>query len=742
MPSLFNRVAGKGASSRRGPRKVSALGKKQLRNMAEMLDSFETSGQGWFWATDGSGRITYITDLAAERLGLNYKTAVGQLMADFLVPDSSDFEEDDREREERPLSFTFNTHNSISQLTVKLVDAEKEEWWELSGNPQFDGRGQFLGYRGSAKDVTEERERRREVAKLSQFDPLTGLANRRRVKTIITTTLAKFRNSKRSCSLIKLSLDRFKHINDTLGFQAGDELLKQTAGRLKRLVGSKGELARLVSDEFLIVLPDLDDRGELGEFVQNAIQMVSQPYSVNGVRAIVGASAGVATAPYDGVDTQEILNAVDLAINEAKDSRANYRFFSTELKDAARRRRQIEEDLRDAVVSRELVMHYQPIVEAGTHKLKCLEALMRWEHPERGMISPGVFIPIAEELGLIKEMGDWAIGESCRQAQEWPVELRVAVNVSAIQFMDEDFTKVVERALEESKLKPSRLELEITESVFMGDQGKAQRTFNDLKALGVRLALDDFGTGYSSLSYLRNAPFDKIKIDQSFVRRCTEDDNNNTAIINSIISLAESLKMETVAEGVETKDELKLVEELGAASIQGRLFSLAMSHEELVERIESAELTYEPNGPERHRADRRTEYRRIALIHDDHRYTVVLRNLSKSGALVEGLLDVPVGTDVVLDLGGGQLTVATVRRSGSFSQGVEFETPLISDGADGLCTRHRVSPYQIEAAGRPLSSLPDDPYAALREIQSNGFIQQRPPAFREVEIKGFRAEAA
>lgn len=741
MPGLFETFAGRGDVSRRGPARLGVIGRRRMRAMAEMLHSFECAGLGWFWATDKSGHLTYISDLAAERLGLETKQAIGQPITDLLEPDSFDFE-DETAVGNRPLSFTLNKHNPISQLIVKVVGSKDEEWWELAGQPQFDRSGQFTGYRGSAKDITEERNRQYEAAKLSQFDPLTGLANRRRIKTLLSSTLAKFRNAKRSCSVVMLNLDRFKHINDTLGFQAGDELLKQAAGRLKRLVGHRGEIARLVSDEFLIMLPDLDDRGQLGEFVQSAIQMISQPYSVNGVRAIVGASAGIATAPYDGVDTQEILNAADLAIHEAKDSRANYRFFSSELKDAAKRRREIEEDLRDAIASGELVMHYQPIVESETHKLKCLEALMRWEHPDRGMVSPGIFIPIAEDIGLIKEMGDWALLESCRQAQEWPVELSVAVNVSAIQFVDEDFIDTVARALEVSGLKPARLVLEITESVFMGDQGQAQTIFKKLKDLGVRLALDDFGTGYSSLSYLRNAPFDKIKIDQSFVRGCTEEDNNNTAIIRSIISLAEALDMETVAEGVETKDELALIEEMGASTIQGRLFSFAISHEELLERIERSELTYEANGPERHRADRRTEYRRIALVHDDHRYSVVLRNLSKSGALVEGLLDVPVGTDVVLDLGGGQLAVARVRRSEGFVQGVEFETPLISDGADGLCTRHRVSPYQIEAAGRPLSSLPDDPYAALREIQNNGFLQQRPPAFQVASTKTQQDKAA
>lgn len=260
--------------------------------------------------------------------------------------------------------------------------------------------------------------------------------------------------------------------------------------------------------------------------------------------------------------------------------------------------------------------------------------------------------------------------------------------------------------------------------------------FEELKQTGVRLALDDFGTGYSSLGYLQRAPFDKIKIDQSFVRGATEKGNNNPAIMSAIVSLAQSLNMDTVAEGVETKDELKLVAERGASLVQGYIFSPAIPHEELLERLASGELNYEPRGPEKYRAERRAVYRKISVIHEDHSYNVTLRNLSKTGAMIEGLLEVPIETPMVLNLGGGQLAVATVRRSEGYMQGLEFETPLISDGADGLCTRHRVSPYQIEAAGRPLASLPEDPYellkAELRGAGSKGkaFVEIDPSASR------------
>jgi hypothetical protein len=255
----------------------------------------------------------------------------------------------------------------------------------------------------------------------------------------------------------------------------------------------------------------------------------------------------------------------------------------------------------------------------------------------------------------------------------------------------------------------------------------------------VRLSLDDFGTGYSSLSYLRDAPFDKIKIDQSFVRGCTVAGNNNKAIISSIVSLAGALDMETVAEGVETKDELALVKELGAGSLQGLIFSPAIPNETLLERLDSGRLVYDPNGPPRYRAERRTEFRRVGLIHGDHRYNVVLRNLSKTGAMVEGLLNVPVGTDVVLDLGGGQLAVAAVSRSDGASQGLKFEAQLIDDGDGGLCTRHRVSPYQIEAAGRPLTALSEDAYAILH---SSGGAAGKSRQFIEIDASSVQSRVA
>ena len=709
----------------------SPIGKSDMRRRLELLDNFEDLEIGWFWATDPSGSLIYLSESAARALGCEPEQIVGRKLTNLFVEERND----DQEEVERPLPFLISARNSFSALParIKLQDADHEVWWSISGKPQFDTEGHFAGYRGGAKDITAARERDRDASRLAKFDTLTGLANRHRMEKRLTALLTAYKAAKRSCALMMLDLDRFKQVNDTLGHPAGDELLKQVAQRLRSIIGDKGEIGRLGGDEFQVILPDMDDRGQLGELAQRLIQMVSQPYSIDGSRAIIGTSVGVAIAPYDGLESDELVSSADLALYAAKGGgRGQFRFYSADLKDGARTRKRIEEDLRDALQHDQLELHYQPLVCAKTHKVKGFESLMRWYHPERGWISPGLFIPIAEETSIIADIGEWALMQACRDAASWPGGIRVAVNVSPVQFANEDFPSVVQRALDGSGLAANRLELEITESVFMSDPHATNRMFKRLKHIGVRLALDDFGTGYSSLGYLRDAPFDKLKIDQSFVRGSTVEGNNNFAIITAVVSLAKALRMETVAEGVEAMDELELVTDRGADLIQGFIFAKAMPQCDVMSRLEQGQLEFEPAGPAKHRADRRSVFRKIGVIHEDHRYDAVLRNVSQTGAMIEGILNIPEGTDLVLDLGDGQLAVAKVRRSDEATQGVEFETPLVSDGADGLCTRHRISPYALAAAGMPLGSLPSGSYPLINNIRADGTPTM--PVFMQIDV--------
>ncbi len=699
-----------------------------------MMEAFEEAEIGWFWATDDANRLVYLSGSAMAKFGSG-RSVIGEPLGKIVETVSSDAED----RADRPLSFLLSARTRFIDLPVRVETADGEVFWSLTGIPQLDEQNAFVGYRGSAKDITSVYERQRDASRLAEFDSLTGLANRHRMTRRLTTILTAFKSAKRSCALLMLDLDRFKQVNDTLGHPAGDDLLKQVAQRLQRIVSAPAEIGRLGGDEFQIIIPDLDDRGKLGELAQRIIQMISQPYSIEGRRAIIGTSVGIAIAPYDGLETEDLIKSADLALYAAKGGgRGQYRFYSNDLKDSAHQRREIEEDLRDALTRGELELYYQPVVKAEDEMVSGFEALMRWNHPERGPISPAVFIPIAEDSNLISALGEWALRQACMDAAKWPDHLRVAVNVSAQQFSSESLPALVSNALTASGLKPRRLELEITESVFMGDAEAVDEMFARLKKIGVKLSLDDFGTGYSSLGYLRRAPFDKIKIDQGFVRGCTESDNANAAIITAIVSLAGALNMETTAEGVQAMDELALVRSLGAMNIQGFVYSGAVSQAEVLEKVESDDLRYKPSGPAKHRAERMTVFRRIGVIHEDHRYDAMLRNLSRTGAMIEGLLDVPVGTDLVVDLGEGQLVVSTVRRSQDAVQGVEFETPLISDGADGLCTRHRISPYALAAAGMPLQALPAGYYGqAIMGPRAASL-----PRFMQIDVSANTARAA
>ncbi|WP_234028978.1 EAL domain-containing protein [Aurantiacibacter spongiae] len=692
-----------------------------------IIDSFEQSGTVWLWATDPHNRLIYLSPSAIACFGED-RRVIGEQIGT-LVETRPD---EDSEGQTRPFSFLISARTKFSDLRVRLIGAGgKDVWWALSGKPAYDGEQNFLGYRGSVKDITASYEEQVTSSRLAEYDSLTGLSNRHRMSKRLAATLNAYRVEQRSCAIMMLDLDRFKQVNDTLGHPAGDELLRQVSQRLERVVPEGTEIGRLGGDEFQLILPDVDDRGKLGDIALRTIQMISQPYSIEGSRAIIGTSVGIAVAPYDGIEPDELVKAADLALYAAKGGgRGQYRFYSNDLKDSAQDRREIEEELRDALARGDLEMHYQPCVDAKTYKVRGFEALMRWNHPERGYISPATFIPIAEDSNLIVAIGEWAMKQACRDAAEWPDTIGVAVNVSAQQFSSDELPRTVSNALAASGLDPARLELEVTESVFMGDTYAVEKMFGELKKIGVRLALDDFGTGYSSLGYLKKAPFDKIKIDQSFVRGCTEDSNSNAAIITAIVSLAQATGMDTTAEGVEAMDELKLVANLGAKLVQGFIFSRAVPQATLMEKLQDGNFTYEPVGPSKHRSERRSVFRRIGVIHEDHHYEALLRNLSRTGAMIEGLLDVPVGTDLVLDLGQGQLVVGQVRRSQDATQGLSFETPLVSDGADGLCTRHRISPYALAAAGMPLAALPAGNYS----IQSDRHGPQRPPRFMQVDV--------
>ena len=707
--SKFGRLRGMlGASTGSADaRSEAAMSAKELQQAMLLLRDYEASGQGWFWASDADGKISYVSQCVAEKLGCARTELIGKAVQTLFILDR-----DGDDTVERTLPLILSARKTFSELSARAALEGQELWWSISGRPQFSSDGQFIGYRGNGTDVTATRQNQKDASRLAQYDSLTSLANRHRMEKRLSATLAAYQSAKRCCAIMMIDLDRFKQVNDTLGHPAGDELLKQVAARLLRVVVEQGcEIGRLGGDEFQIILPDLDDRGRLGEIAKTIITMVSQPYQVEGSRCVIGASIGIAIAPYDGINSEELVRSADLALYASKGGgRGQFRFYSSDLHSEAERRRQIEEDLRDALASDQMHAAYQPIIDTKTNKVVSLEALARWQHPELGEIPPGVFIPIAEDCNLIGALGDWILKQACADAVTFPGQVKVSVNVSVSQFSNPGFAAVVAQALAHSDLDPDRLELELTESIFLGDRAATEEMFNALKLLGVRLVLDDFGTGYSSLAYLQHAPFDKIKIDRSFIAGVTQEGNRNAAIIASIVSLANALGMETTAEGIEAHDELDAMRELKVGQIQGYIYAEAVPYADVCEALMSGEWVIEPDGPSKYRPERRTVLRRVGLIHEDHRYEAMMRNLSRGGCMVEGLLDVPIGTNFVVDFGEGQLAVAVARRTAGSMQGLEFEHQLVDDGAGGLCTRHRVSPYVMAQAGMPMGALPPGQY--------------------------------
>ncbi|GGC17972.1 GGDEF domain-containing protein [Novosphingobium marinum] len=656
------------------------------RRAEELLREYETTGQGWFWETDRRGSITYVSPTVCRTLGRKASSLLGRPLTDLFILEANENES------ERTLTFHLSTRSSFQDLAVRAATDTEERWWSITGRPVHDEYKNFLGFRGSGSDLTEKRRSQEHASRLAHYDSLTGLANRFQMSEMLAKILNAPRLEQRSCAIFLLDLDRFKQVNDTLGHPAGDALLKQVSQRLQTTVGEEGRVGRLGGDEFKVILPGKIAHDHLSHIATRIIESLSHPYSIEGHRVSIGASLGIALCPENGTTSEDLIRNADLALYAAKDGgRGRHHFYAEDLHSEAEERRQLEQDLQDALATGGLELHYQPVVKTRTEVITGFEALLRWNHPRLGPLSPAKFVPIAEDAGLITQIGEWALRTACSDLARWPESVRVAVNVSPLQFANPALPSVVTNALAASQVNPDRLELEITESVFLDDNHSTEAMFAALKRVGVRLALDDFGTGYSSLGYLKKAPFDKIKIDQGFVRGATIKGSRNGAIIASIVSLAESLDMETTAEGVETFDELELVRALGCSHVQGYIYERPMSGEKATERL-SEGLVAEARGPKSARAPRQTMLRKVLLEHRGQRYNGTIRNISESGAMVEGLWNVPVGTVFNVHLSKGYQAEAVTRWCKDDRLGLEFRTPLELDttGAVSFASRTRV----------------------------------------------------
>ncbi len=436
----------------------------------------------------------------------------------------------------------------------------------------------------SFEEVTARREAEANAIELAMRDPLTGLANRQLFQQRADAALADLPNGAAAPAedgkeggqqaALLVDLDRFKAVNDTLGHPIGDGLLRLVSKRLQSLLRRQDMIARLDRDEFALLVTPAPNVAALSQLAKRIIDVLGRPYLVDGHLVNIGASIGIAVAPQDGRTCDELLRNADLALYASKNAgRSRHSFFDSSMDARARARRALEIDLRKALALREFELHYQPQINLETNAVVGFEALLRWRHPERGLVSPLEFIPLAEEIGLIVPLGEWVLREACREAARWPDGVSVAVNVSPYQFEDPDrLTRMVAGALASTGLPGSRLEIEITESVLLRNERPVLKSLHQLRAMDVRVAMDDFGTGYSSLSQLHSFPFDKIKIDRSFVNDC-DDVAGQNAIIRAITALGVSLGMATIAEGVETPEQLLRIRAEGCTSVQGYLFS-------------------------------------------------------------------------------------------------------------------------------------------------------------------------
>nr|WP_221234761.1 EAL domain-containing protein [Sphingomonas aerophila] len=555
-----------------------ALGERD-ETVSLLLREFEESGADWLWETDAARRVVKASPRFAFACGLDPLAINGMPFLQVLAGPT--WESGNFSAGLRLLAEKLKARDSFRDLRLPVHVKGEERWWEIAASPRFDERGSFCGFRGVGSDVTEQRASADKINRMARFDTLTGLPNRLQVNETLVRAMAEAEKWGSRCGFMMIDLDRFKAVNDTLGHPIGDRLLSRVSERLSQLMGDSAMCGRLGGDEFAVVIRDARDAHAVEALAHRIIETLSHPYEVDQHTLHVGASVGLAIGPRDGRTAEMLIRSADLALYRAKDAgRGVYRAYEPQLHVQAEERRVLEMALRKAIENNEMYLAYQPVVDAGTGGLTGFEALLRWTHPKLGAISPAKFIPLAEEARLIGPIGEWVLRTACAEAAQWPSHIRVAVNASPDQLQNPGFVSEVVSALAHSGLSPERLELEVTESVFMHEGLGATRTLERVLDLGVRLSLDDFGTGYSSLGYLSRTRFSSIKIDRSFVQAASKGVREAIAIIRAVVALAKSLEMATTAEGVETEAEHQMVQDLGCTKVQGYYFGRPLPVEE------------------------------------------------------------------------------------------------------------------------------------------------------------------
>jgi diguanylate cyclase (GGDEF)-like protein len=549
---------------------------EKTETVSLLLREFEDSGADWLWQTDTSRCVTHVSPRFAYALCVEARVIEGQPLLKLIAADA--WETGRYPEALHDLAEKLKRREAFSNLIVPVTINGNTRWWELSASPRNSDDGIFLGFRGVGSDVTEQRESAEKISHLARFDTLTGLPNRLQLTETLGRALSEAEKWRRRCSFFMIDLDRFKAVNDTLGHPVGDRLLAQVAKRLSMTMTKNELCGRLGGDEFAVVLMDASDSAYVDKVARKIIETLSKPYEVDQNTLYIGASIGSAIGPGDGRSVELLMRAADLALYRSKEDGGNmHHTYQHKLHANAEERRVMEFELRHALERNQMHLEYQPVVEAnGDNDIVGFEALLRWKNPKFGSVSPMKFIPLAEEARLIVPIGMWVLRQACKDAMSWPATTKVAVNVSVDQLTAPSFMEMVVSALHDTGLPAWRLEMEVTESIFVRDGGLAVQVLDRLRKMGVKLSLDDFGTGYSSLGYLRKIRFDTIKVDRSFVQGAAKAKPESIAIIRAVVAMADALNISTTAEGVETEAELAMIQQLGCGKIQGYYFGRPM----------------------------------------------------------------------------------------------------------------------------------------------------------------------
>ncbi|MGB7373113.1 putative bifunctional diguanylate cyclase/phosphodiesterase [Pontixanthobacter sp.] len=560
--------------------RIAEAGMEEKNEVVSMLlREFEENQADWLWQVDTGRRIRSASPRFSFALGQKPADVEGKPFLQMIAGET--WESGKFAPSLHELAEKLKARENFSNLIVRVSIDGQSRWWEISGTPILDEHQHFMGFRGVGSDVTEQRESSEKIAYLARYDTLTSLPNRMMLNEALRDAIAYAKKWRTRCAFLMLDLDRFKSINDSLGHMVGDELLAEVSSRLNELMDDNTTCGRLGGDEFAIVIRDASEKGLVERLARRIIRSLSRPYNINNNTLYVGASVGSAIGPRDGKTVEEIMRNADLALYRAKDEGGGeHSPYESTLHANAEERRQLEVSLRSALENNELHLNYQPVVDANSEALVSFEALLRWNSKEHGFVRPDKFIALAEDTRLIVPIGAWVLREACQEATNWPGRVRVAVNVSGEQLIEPDFATTVVQALSRSGLEPSRLEIEVTESIFLRDPNIARAALEQVIALGCTVALDDFGTGYSSLGYLRKLSFSTIKVDRSFVQGAAQGSAESIAIIRAVVAMADSLKMATTAEGVENIEEAQMIREMGCSKIQGYYFGRPMSAED------------------------------------------------------------------------------------------------------------------------------------------------------------------